>query len=520
MATMNYLWIYMKNEILNKLISIPAYIAVHVFISLGLLINNCNVFSQIDTGRVHIITGGKNIASRTSEYEKIIGYDETGFYVLRKEFRFVLEHYDNDLNLTKKAYPKLFQGLTTFELEYAILFHGELYLFTSTQYFKKKVLYVETVNKITMEQNGDRRVFAEFPNFSGNWADFYFVLSKRQQKLMVCGQILAFWKKSVIQEIYVLDRELKTDWHTKKTLLFDNRIPSEMKFHLDDGGNVYLLGQTYQVGLFNFDLDQKNQFVIISYTNKGTSINKYYIKLTGKFIRELLMETGNDNNLFCAGLYSERARYGVSGVVCFTVDNSINQITGQNFVYLDPGESRNILMPAEESKRILVSHKANYLEVRKNGNFILGAEQQIDQSYDNFNEILLFCFRPNGTLAWRQTIYKKQTYNDPDEYNYCSYALFAPLDENRIEILYNDNAKNYIGEKNTRLKTFHTSTKSYLVQVEVNEYGQSGIHIIKSRHRRDPTPYVLGFYDTRKNAIIILNKKHIKYSFSILKFKL
>jgi hypothetical protein len=497
---------------------ISGYLGVHVFVVIGLLFIAGNIFSQIDTGRVRIINGDKHIASRTSEFEKIIGYDETGFYVLRKEFRYVLEHYDNDLNLTKAVYPKLYQGLTTFELEYAILFHGELYLFTSTQYFKKKVLYVETINKSTLEQNDDRYVFAEFPNFSGNWADFHFVLSKRQQKLMVCGQILAFWKRSIIQEIFVLDSELKTDWHIRKTLFFDHRLPSERKFHLDDSGNVYLLGQTYQVGLFNFELDQKNQFVIISYTGKGTSINKYYIKLSGKFIRELLMETGNDNNLFCAGLYSERARHGVSGVVCFTVDNSIRKITGQNFVHLDPEAGTNILIPDEESRQILVSHKANYLEVRKNGDFILGAEQQIDQNYDNFNEILLFCFRPNGTLAWRQTIYKKQTYNDPDEYNYCSYALFAPLDENRIEILYNDNAKNYIGKEYKRLKTFHTSTKSYLVQVEVNEYGHAGTHIIKSRRRRDPVPYVLGFYDTRKNVIIILNKKHIKYSFSKLEF--
>jgi hypothetical protein len=507
-----------KHKIHNELMRISGYLGVNIFVVLGLLFIACNIFSQIDTGSVRIINGDKHIASRTSEFEKIIGYDETGFYVLRKEFRYVLEHYDNDLNLTKAEYPKLFQGLTTFELEYAILFHGELYLFTSTQYFKKKVLYVETINKSTLEQNNDRHVFAEFPNFSGNWADFHFSLSKRRQKLMVCGQILAFWKKSIIQEIYVLDRELKTDWHIRKTLFFDHRLPSERKFHLDDSGNVYLLGQTYQVGLFNFELDKRNQFVIISYTGKGTTINKYYIKLSGKFIRELLMETGNDNNLFCAGLYSERARHGVSGVVCFTVDNSINQITGQNFVPLDPEAGKNILMPDEESRQILVSHKANYLEVRKNGNFILGAEQQIDQSYDNFNEILLFCFRPNGILAWRKTIYKKQTYNDPDEYNYCSYALFAPLDENRIEILYNDNAKNYIGKEYKRLKTFHTSTKSYLVQVEVNEYGQASTHIIKSRRRRDPTPYVTGFYDTRKNAIIILNKKHIKYSFSKLEF--
>jgi len=296
-------------------------------------------------------------------------------------------------------------------------------------------------------------------------------------------------------------------------------MPSERKFFIDDTGNVYLLGQTYQVGLFNFQLDQKNQFVIIGYTNKGNDVDKYYIKLTGKFIRELLMESGNDNNLFCAGLYSERARYGVSGAICFTVDNNIKKITGQNFVHLDPEADKNILMPGDESKQILVSHKANYLKVRKNGNFIFTVEQQLNQNYDNFNEILLFCFRPNGTVAWRQTINKKQTYNDLEDDNFCSYALFAPLDENTIEILYNDNAKNYLLKENNKLRTFHPSAKSFLVQVEIDEYGLASIHPVMYRKRkRDPVPLVLEFYDTKTNSVIILNKRHIKYKYSKLSF--
>ncbi len=486
---------------------------------LALLFYAGNISSQLDTSRVRIKTGDRHFADRSTEYQKIIGYDETGFYVLRKEFRYVLEHYDNNLNLTKAVYPKLFKGLTTFELEYAILFHGKLYLFTTTQYFKKKVLHVETVDKYTLEQNDDRQVFAEFPNFSGNWADVHFALSKREQKLFVCGQILAFWQKSIVQEMYVLDKDLSVDWQLRKTLFFDHRMPSGRKFFIDDTGNVYLLGQTYQVGLFNFQLDQKNQFVIIGYTNKGNDVDKYYIKLSGKFIRELLMESGNDNNLFCAGLYSERARYGVSGAICFTVDNNIKKITGQNFVNLDPDADRNILMPGDETGEIFVSHKANYLHVRKNGNFIFTVEQQLNQNYDNFNEILLFCFRPNGTLAWRQTINKKQSYNDQSEDNFCSYALFAPLDENTVEILYNDNAKNYVLNEDRKLRTFHPSAKSFLVQVEIDESGLASIHpVIYRKRRRDPVPLVMEFYDTKTNSIIILNKRHIKYRYSKLTF--
>ncbi|UCH14241.1 MAG: hypothetical protein JSV22_14220 [Bacteroidales bacterium] len=497
----------------NKGLKILTLIIFTLFICIN------DALNQLDTSKVSIITGDKHFADRGTEYQKIIGYDETGFYVLRKEFRYVLEHYDNNLNMTKEVYPKLYKGLTTFELEYAVLFHGKLYLFTSTQNIKKKVLHVETVDKSTLEQNEDRRVFSEFPNFSGNWADIHFVLSKREQKLMVCGQILAFWKRSIVQEMFVLDKDLSVDWKIKKTLLFDQRLPAERKFHIDDAGNVYLLGQTYQVGLFNFQLDQKNQFVIISYTNKGDNINEYYIKLTGKFIRELLMESGNDNNLFCAGLYSERARHGVSGAICFTVDNKINKITGQNYVHLDPDQDKNILMPGNGTKQILVSHKSNYLHVRKNGNFIFTVEQQLNQNYDNFNEILLFCFRQNGTLAWRRTILKKQTYNELSDNNFCSYALFAPLDENTVEILYNDNIKNYPIKENKKLRTFHPSAKSYLIQVEIDEFGQASKHAIMYRkRRRDPVPNVLEFYDTKTNSIILLNERHIKYKYSKLSF--
>jgi hypothetical protein len=283
---------------------------------------------------------------------------------------------------------------------------------------------------------------------------------------------------------------------------------------------VYLLGQTYQVGLFNFQLDHKNQFVIIAYTGKGNNVNEYYIKLSGKFIRELLMESGNDNNLFCAGLYSERARHGVSGAICFTVDNNLNKITGQNFVHLDPDQEKNILMPGSETKQILVSHKSNYLHVRKNGNFIFTAEQQLNQNYDNFNEILLFCFRPNGTVAWRRTIYKKQTYNELSDSNFCSYALFSPLDKNTVEIIYNDNVKNFPLNENKKLRTFHPSAKSYLIQIEIDEFGQASKHAIMYRkRRRDPVPNVLEFYDTKTNSIILLSERHIKYKYIKLSFR-
>lgn len=483
-----------------------------------LVVYNCNVFSIIDTSKVRIKLGDKHFAARNTESQKIIGIDETGFYVLRKEFRYVLEHYDKNLNLTKAVYPKLYKGLTTFELEYMILFHGKIYLFTSSWHMKKQVLHVETIDKNTLEQNDDKRIFAEFPNNSGNYADFHFALSKREQKLLVCGQILAFWKRVIIQEMFILDKDLTIDWHNKKPFSFSHRLPSERKFHVDDLGNVYFLGQTYYVGLFNYMLDKSNQFLIIAYTGKGDEIEQYYLKLTGKFVRELIMESGNDNNLFCAGLFSESARYGVSGVVCFTIDNVIHQMTGMNFVYLDPDMKKNFVFPELKTKQIMVSHKANYLSVRKNSNFIFTVEQQLNQNYENYNDILLFCFKPNGQLEWRNTILKKQSFHEEADDNYCSYAMFAPLDENKFEILYNDNLKNYSSKKRKKLRSFAPNSKSCLIQMEFDEYGNFSKHVIHCRKKRDPIPLVIDFYDTKTNSIIILNKRYIKYKFELLSF--
>ena len=477
-----------------------------------------NVLSTVDTSKVTIKFGDRHFAARTTESVKIIGVDETGFYVLRKEFRYVLEHYDNNLNLTKAVYPKLYKGLTTYELEYATLFHGKLYLFTSTWHIKKQVLHVETIDKNTLEQKDDRRVFAEFQNFSGNYADFHFSLSKREQKLMVCAQILAFWKKVIIQDIFILDKDLSIDWSSSKTFSFSHRLPSERKFFVDDAGNAYFLGQTYYVGLFNFTLDKENQFLILAYTDKGNDIEQYYLKIEDKFVRELIMESGNDNNLFCAGLFSESARYGVSGAICFTIDNVIHRITGQNFIYLNP-DIKSFVLTEMKAKQIMVSHKANYLSVRKNGNFIFAVEEQLNQNYENYNDIILFCFRVNGQLEWRKTITKKQSYHEMSEDNFCSYAMFAPLDENKIEILYNDNLKNYSSKQRKKPRSFNPNAKSCLIQVEIDEYGNSSKHVIHCRKKRDPVPLVMDFYDTKTNSIIILNKRYIKYKFSKLSFK-
>ena len=105
------------------------------------------------------------------------------------------------------------------------------------------------------------------------------------------------------------------------------------------------------------------------------------------------------------------------------------------------------------------------------------------------------------------------------EDNFCSYAMFAPLDENKIEILYNDNLKNYSSKQRKKPRSFNPNGKSCLIQVEIDEYGNSSKHVIHCRKKRDPVPLVMDFYDTKTNSIIILNKRYIKYKFSKLSFK-
>ena len=144
---------------------------------------------------VTLIWGSQELLSSSEILPTITGHDSSGFYMLSYDHRWAIEHYDAELKHTRKEYIDLLVRGRTREVEGLIHFHDILYLFTSEQRFSYMILYVETIDKKTLKQSGDERIFTEIHNMSGWMADFGFRLSKKENKLLVYSKIVAFWQK-------------------------------------------------------------------------------------------------------------------------------------------------------------------------------------------------------------------------------------------------------------------------------------------------------------------------------------
>jgi hypothetical protein len=103
--------------------------------------------------------------------------------------------------------------------------------------------------------------------------------------------------------------------------------------------------------------------------------------------------------------------------------------------------------------------------------------------------------------------------------NFCSYALVAPTDGDKIAIVFNDHIKN-LTEEQAKPKNFANPKKSYLAAVEIDQTGYMEQYPILEANRKSLHPQPLNYYDTRTNQIILPAYRSRKYKFLKLTFNL
>jgi len=178
------------------------------FISFLFISVTCLAFAsgQENFDGVELTWGSQEVLPSSYIMPEIAGHDESGFYMMTYDHRWAVEHYDAGLRHTGKEYITLHKKLRTREVEALIHFHGVLYLFTSEERFNNIILYVETIDKKSLQQNNDIRIFKQIFNMSGWMADFGFRLSEKESKLLVYSKIVAYWQKYQTRHLTVTRR--------------------------------------------------------------------------------------------------------------------------------------------------------------------------------------------------------------------------------------------------------------------------------------------------------------------------
>ena len=135
----------------------------------------------------------------------------------------VLEHHANDMRVTKSVKLELKENGKPKNLELITQFNGELLVFSSfaDQKLKKNSLYVQGVNKRTLQLKNDLRKVGEIDyagNSEGNVGSYNFVLSRGRTKLLIYYNLPYQEEQNERLDFHVLDKELNLIWEKKVIL--------------------------------------------------------------------------------------------------------------------------------------------------------------------------------------------------------------------------------------------------------------------------------------------------------------
>jgi hypothetical protein len=423
---------------------------------------------------------GKELeASRRSSLNDIIGHDATGIYTVKGEVNafgrnaeYTLEHYDKNFALTKSFDLNLESGNLKGDVNSLLHIKNHLYMFYSyaDKKTKKNTLFVKEIDKASLKPKLETKEIGEI-DFTGkkkkNSGDFFYKVSRDSSKILVVYSLPYDEGQPAKFGFHVLDHQLNSLWEKQVTLPYLDELFDIKSYRVDNVGNAYLLGLVYKEkrkdkrrGLPNYSYE------VIACRDKGNTLVQYPVALKKRFITDMQIEILDNQNIICAGFYSEIGKMSIGGTYFISIDAATKEIKteslrdfGIDFITqnLSERQERKAKRKEEQGDQIeLYEYDLDKLLIGKDGSAILVGEQYFfnvvtstrmingvmsmyTTTHYYYNDIIAVKIDPNGEIQWAQKIPKTQHTTDDGGF-YSSYAL--AIVKGKICFIFNDNPKN------------------------------------------------------------------------------
>ncbi|MDH5399553.1 MAG: hypothetical protein OEX02_15495, partial [Cyclobacteriaceae bacterium] len=420
-------------------------------------------FGQSTSDHVDVMWGDMARESRKSMVTGIVGYDETGVYVIKRKglgikgrrFALYLAHYDNKMNPTRSLLIEKVHLASQMTFEFVIQLKDKLYLFTSEkiQSKKKNILYVQSIDKARMIINGDRKVVAEI-DYTGsgrrNTGGFSYRISRGKTKALLYYSMPYEKREKESFGFHVFDENMNRMWEKEVELPYTDNLFSVEEHNIDDKGNVYILGVAFnEKRRHKRDGKPNYKYHILSYQNKGADFKEHIVDLPGRFLVDMEVAITDDEDLICAGYYSEEGSFSIIGTYYLRVDGKTKKVEktsykefGLDFITQDmtARQEKKTRKRAEKGKVVeLYEYDLDDIVINEDGSAVLIGEQYYTDVvtyttqgangammtntmyYYYRNDIIIVSFSPEGEIKWLDKIPKTQvTVNDGGLYS--SYA--------------------------------------------------------------------------------------------------
>lgn len=448
------------------------------------------VFSQLKQTTKATVNWGDTFKAKNANYSKVLITENNLIYILKfVKSQPVIEAVDQNLKVTEEiAINETFNG-EDLSYEGLFAFQDDFVYLGSLLNKKEKTnsLFYSIIHKDGKQEDFIELVSMNFIKKRRS-GDFSYDVSQDSSKLMLYYNI-PFEANEAPEKFgfLVLDEKLKTLWQKDIELSYNESLFSVKNFAVDNDGNAYVLGAEFVSKEERVKGKVNYKYHILAYKDQGIKYKDFEISLDDKYITDITFGFAENNNIACAGFYSENGNSSIKGSFYVLIDGqtqktikSTYKAFEEDFITQDWTDRQIAKAKKKEVKKDKAIEAYEYdlrdFIIHPNGGVTLLAEQYYvhvvtttttDANGNTttrttyhyyYNDIIIVDINNEGSINWTSKIDKYQHSINDGGYM-SSYALM--LTENAMHMIYNMQARD-LYEKDERKELSKEDKKAYL----------------------------------------------------------
>jgi hypothetical protein len=472
---------------------------------------------------------------------KIVGEDETGFYVLKVDREYYIEKYKHsDLSLIfSKELPLADIGRDHVDYEKLLFIDGKLLFFTS---FWDKDTDIRSIYAQTISPTGEidpelTPVHQSKYERKKELEPFRFIVSRKRTKFMLYFDN-AFNKKDNEQfKCMVFDGNLNKELEETIELPNRDQVVGLSRVQLDEAGNIYVLtsispdkkkGERYERKV------QNETFSVLAYYAEESELQQYEINLgKTKWVSDVTYTVNTEGNLLIGGFYSNESAGTMNGTFFLAINRETKDVISQNLKPFDREFMLNFMNERQfKRERDLGVFDLSDIVLKDDGGAVFVAEYyqyyRVTTTSQNgvtrtthhylYHDVIAISVDEAGNIDWISQFPKRQHTTNDDGF-YSSYAL--SIHEDKMRFIFNDNPKNIVQyQKDPRkLKTMSGAKNAIAMMVTMDSDGNTRrTPLFEAKDYKTILRPKLYYNSEQTGATLIFGVKRKNYKFGKLKF--